>query len=95
MFCNSSFLTNIGESPDGKILKVYTNGGESTQVGTLEGFGEVWFNPEALANILLMAAIRQRFRVTIKTIVELNCLLVINHALQRNPLVPLVSIIAM
>ena len=62
VFCNKDLLTNIGESPDGEVLKVYTNGGsqESKLVGTLEGFGEVWYNPKSLANILSMAAVRRR-----------------------------------
>ena len=40
VFCNNGLLTDIGESPDGEVLKAYTNGGsqESTEVGTLEGF---------------------------------------------------------
>ena len=69
VFRNRKFLTNIGESSDGEVLKVYTNGGsqESTQVGTLEGFGEVWYNPKSLANILSMAAVRRRFRITMDT----------------------------
>lgn len=36
-------------------------------MGTLEGFGEVWYNPKSLANILSMAAVRQRFRITMDT----------------------------
>jgi len=72
VFCNKDLLTNIGESPDGEVLKVYTNGGsqESKLVGTLEGFGEVWYNPKSLANILSMAAVRRRFRITMDSSVD-------------------------
>ena len=69
VFRNRSLLTNIGESPDGDRLNVYTNGGsqESTLVGTLNGFGNVWYNPKSLANILSMAAVRKKFRITMDT----------------------------
>ena len=63
IFCNKDLLTNIVESTDGKVLKVYTNRGsqESKLVGTLEGFREVFYNPKSLENILSMAAVRRRF----------------------------------
>jgi len=65
VFRNKALLTDIGDSPYGEILKVYTNGGsqESTKLGTLDGFGQVWYNPESLANILSMAAVRKFFRI--------------------------------
>jgi len=36
-------------------------------VGTLNGFGNVWYNPKSLANILSMAAVRKKFRITMDT----------------------------
>ena len=53
------------------IVSVYNGSSqESTQVGTLEGFGEVWFNQKSLANILFMAAVPKRFRITMDTSVD-------------------------
>ena len=71
-FRNKALLTNIGDSPFSQILKVYTNGDsqKSTKVGTLDGFGEVWYNPESLANILSMAAVRKVFRITMDSSVD-------------------------
>ncbi len=43
---------------------------ESKLVGTLEGFGEVWYNSKSLANILSMAAVRRRFRITMDSSVD-------------------------
>ena len=91
-FCNKDLLTNICESPDGKILKVYTNGGsqESKKVGTLEGFGEVWYNPKSLANILSMAAVRKQFRITMDSSVDAAMIIhlpsSISCVLQMDPL---------
>ena len=39
-------------------------------MGTLVGFGEVWYNPKSLANILSMAAVRRRFRITMDSSVD-------------------------
>ena len=49
-----------------------TNGGEHTSdmVGDLENFGEVWFNPSSLANILSLAMVRKRCCVTMDTSAE-------------------------
>ena len=85
VFRNRNFLTKIGEPSDGEVLKVYTNGGsqESTQVGTSEGFGEVWFNPKSLANILSMAAVQRKFKITMDTSVDAAMLISRNCLLQE------------
>lgn len=71
VFKNPKFLTDIKEK-DGDHLKVYTNGGSqvSKMVGTIKEYGEVWFNTESLANILSLAQVRLRCRVTMDTSVE-------------------------
>ena len=67
VFRNGDFLSNIRHSNKRLILK--TNGGEHTSnmVGDLENFGEVWFNPSSLANILSLAMVRKKCRVTMDT----------------------------
>ena len=67
VFKNSSLLSNI--RPSSRPLTVYTNGGcqVSTLLGDIPNFGEVWYNPQSLANILSLAAVRQRCRVTMDT----------------------------
>ena len=61
--CNK-YLNNIRQSD--KRLRLITNGGEqiSTLVGDLPNFGTVWYNPNSLANILSMADVRKRCRIT-------------------------------
>jgi hypothetical protein len=63
IFCNSSLLTNIRYS--GKSIKIHCNAGTSiaTQVGTLKNYGEVWFNPNAIANILSLARVKEKYSV--------------------------------
>jgi len=71
VFRNPAFLTDIKEKK-GTHLKVYTNGGSqvSKMVGTIKEYGEVWYNYECLANILSLAEVRRRCRVTMDTSVE-------------------------
>ena len=70
VFHNPIFLTNI--RPSSKKLTVFRNGG--TQVSSLEGdltnFGTVWYNPQSLANILSLAAVRKVCRVTMDSSIE-------------------------
>ena len=50
-------------------LKVHTNGGTQilNQIGQTKHFSEVWYNPSSLANILSIAVVRKRYRITIGT----------------------------
>ena len=70
VFNNRKLLRDIRQSPN--TLRVHTNGGTqlSTQLGTVPNFGDVWFNPASLANILSMAAVRKKCRITMDTSVE-------------------------
>jgi hypothetical protein len=74
VFKNPIFLTDIREC-HGRPLKLYTNGGSmiSTKQGYLKGFGLVWYNPNSLANILSLASVTKRCRVTMDSAVE-NCI---------------------
>ena len=64
VFQNRKFLTNISDS--GKTMKIHCNAGTATTrlVGNLPGYGEVWFHPEGIANILLLSKLKQKYRVT-------------------------------
>ena len=67
VFKNKHFLKNIRKSK--KTLHLITNGGThtSTLVGDLGNFGSVWYTSESLANILSLAAVRRKCRVTMDT----------------------------
>jgi len=70
VFKNPKFLTNIRRS--NSRLKVHTNGGTqiSTLVGDIKNFGTVWYNPDSLANIFSLAAVRKLCCITMDTSVE-------------------------
>lgn len=68
IFRNPDLLKDIHVVDDPLLLE--TNGGGrqvSNQMGTLEGFGPVWYNPESLANVLSLAQVRRLRRVTLDT----------------------------
>jgi len=70
VFKNPNFLTNIRRS--NSQLKVHTNGGTqiSSLVGDIKNFGTVWYNPDSLANIFSLAAVRKLCCITMDTSVE-------------------------
>ena len=60
VFCNEDLLLNIREA-DGSMT-VHSNGGPRTtnMVGDLPGYGTVWFDPTAIANILSLSRVRKK-----------------------------------
>jgi hypothetical protein len=68
IFRNPDLLTNIRNVT--KPLYLETNGGgqqTTYQMGTIANFGEVWFNPDSIANVLSLAQVRKVRRVTMDT----------------------------
>jgi hypothetical protein len=51
-------ISNI--RPSEEPVHAYTNGGTqtSTQIGDLTNLGTVWYNPDSIANILLLSEVR-------------------------------------
>jgi len=68
-FFNPNFLTNIRRS--NSQLKD-TNGGTqiSLLVDDIKNFGTVWYNPNSLANMFSLAAVRKLCCITMDTSVE-------------------------
>ena len=64
IFCNRSFLNNIPSNNE--QMTVYTNGVSitTTQKAVLEGYGEPWYHPGAMINILSMNSVKKEYRVT-------------------------------
>lgn len=64
IFCNSNYLTNIYDTDE--QMTVHTNGGSlsTTQKGTFDGYGEVWYHPDAMSNILSVKNVKKQFRIT-------------------------------
>ncbi len=64
IFCNSKLLSNIRTV--NRHCTVQCNAGETTtnMVGDLKGFGEVWYHPHGIANILSLAHVAKTWLVT-------------------------------
>ena len=65
-FLNADLLKNILHETDSNRIKCHFNGGIQimTQLGTLLGYGEVWHNPNSLANILSLVDMTRKYKVT-------------------------------
>eukprot|EP00957_Ditylum_brightwellii_P153027 11648703-Ditylum_brightwellii.AAC.1 len=64
LFFNRHLLTNIRKAE--RELKIHSTAGTSQtdDEGDLPGFGTVWLYKNGIANILSLALVRKRFRVT-------------------------------
>jgi len=68
IFANEKLLKNIHDV-DRNGLLMQSNGGnfKATQMGTVKGYGKVWYNQHSLANILSFANVRKKFPITVVT----------------------------
>jgi hypothetical protein len=70
--CNNRLLLSNIPKTTGLPLQCYCNGGyqDLTLTGTLDGYGDIWYHPNSLANILSMAHVSQIFLVQFDTAIE-------------------------
>eukprot|EP00957_Ditylum_brightwellii_P099931 7615267-Ditylum_brightwellii.AAC.1 len=70
IFSNRALLDNLREIE--ATMDVHCNAGtaSTSTVGTLHGYGDVWHDPNGIANILSMARVREKYPVTYSS--ELN-----------------------
>jgi hypothetical protein len=66
VFYNPKFLSNIRRTEDGGELHIHYNAGIAIvkTIGDLPGYRTVWFYPDGIANILLLALVQKKSRVT-------------------------------
>jgi hypothetical protein len=64
VFYNSRLLRNIRKSD--RHMDIHCNAGvmSTSLVGDLPGYGEVWFHKNGIANILSLARVNEKYRVT-------------------------------
>ena len=64
IFCNSDLLMNVRRVKSN--MSIETNGGvlSTNMKGYLKGYGDVWFHPKAIANILALSNVIKKYRVT-------------------------------
>jgi hypothetical protein len=64
VFYNKTLLQNIRKAS--KQMGIHCNAGvTSTElIGDLPGYGPVWYHPHGIANILSLARVKEKYRVT-------------------------------
>ena len=64
IFCNPQLLKNIRRTTEG--MRIHCNAGSrlTNYVGDLPGYGTVWYDPKAIANILSLRQVRDRYHIT-------------------------------
>ena len=64
IFCNPHLLKNIQRTPEG--MKVHCNAGSrlTNLVSDLSGYGTVWYDPKAIANILSLWWVRDHYHIS-------------------------------
>ena len=70
VFSNPAFLMQIHQVSKG--LRIFSTGGSTTTdwIGLLPNYGWVWFHPKGIANILSLAKVKNKFRVTYDSSVD-------------------------
>ena len=64
IFCNPHMLRNIRRTSEG--MRIHCNAGSrlTNLVGNLPGYGTVWYNPNAIANILSLRQVQHRYHIS-------------------------------
>jgi hypothetical protein len=83
VFCNKQLLVNIHKT--NSTMSIHCNAGVKTtsEIGDLPGYGEVWYHPTGIANILSLSRVRAKgFQVTYEN--EKNCFILTSPTGRRN-----------
>ena len=64
IFCNPGLLQNIRKTSEG--MRIHCNAGSrhTNLIGDLPGYGTVWYDPNAIANILSLRRVRDRYHIS-------------------------------
>lgn len=64
LFCDARMLTNIRKASQTMTIRCNAGHKEVKQIGHLAGYGDVWYDKDAVANILSLGRVTKRFKVT-------------------------------
>ena len=64
IFCNPQLLKNIRRTPKGMRVHCNARSRLTNLVGDLPGYGTVWYDPKAIANILSLWRVRDHYHIT-------------------------------
>ena len=64
IFCNPHLLKNIRITTEG--MRVHCNAGSylTNLIGDVPGYGTIWYDPQAIANILSLQRVRDHYHIT-------------------------------
>lgn len=64
VFTNPKLLKNIRTTSTTMTIKCNAGSTTTNQIGELDGYGTVWYNPHGIANILSLSKVQEKHRVT-------------------------------
>ena len=64
IFCNPQLLKSIRRTPEGMRVHCNARSRLTNLVGDLPGYGTVWYDPKAIANILSLRQVRDHYHIT-------------------------------
>ena len=64
IFCNPDLLKNIRRTPEGMRIHCNTGSRLTNLIGDLPGYGTVWYDPNAIANILSLQQVWDRYHIS-------------------------------
>ena len=64
IFCNPQLLKNIRRTPEGMRVHCNARSCLTNLVGDLPGYGTVWYDPKAIANILSLRQVWDHYHIT-------------------------------
>lgn len=64
VFVNPNLLQNIHTTDKTMVIRCNAGITKTNQQGYLRGYGNVWYNPDGIANILSLARVQEKSRVT-------------------------------
>jgi hypothetical protein len=69
IICNPDMVCDIMKEPNGESITLHCNAGVMVidTIATLPGFGTVWFYADGIANILSLACVSDKYRITMDT----------------------------
>jgi Reverse transcriptase (RNA-dependent DNA polymerase) len=64
IFCNKQLLKNVRETSDSVRVRCNAGVTVTNMKGELPGYGTVWYNPNGMANILSLARVSEKYKIT-------------------------------
>ena len=64
IFCSPDLLKNIQGTPEGMRINCNTGSRLTNLIGDLPRYGTVWYDPNAIANILSLQQVRYRYHIS-------------------------------